>query len=134
MFDTVKIQQDNWRYLQENDFFKNEEEDVTIFRWVSRLDDMNRVTNKEGKVASFDDMVELGVLETKETKKFLNRLINSGIMGKFSGEQESFIFNPNLAFTTYDEERFRQLQLLFSLCGTLKDLPVPVWNIDLSEY
>lgn len=134
MSETVKIQQDNWRYLQENGFFKNEQEDVTIFRWVSRLDDMNRVTNKEGKVASFGDLVELSVLEPKETKKFLNRLINDGIIGKFTGEQESFIFNPNLAFKTYSEDHFRQLQLLFSLCGTLKDLPVPVWNIDLSEY
>ncbi|MCU5201642.1 MULTISPECIES: hypothetical protein [Bacillus cereus group] len=137
MSETIKLQQDNWGYLQENNFFKSEEEDATMFRWVSRLGDMNRITNKEGKTASFYDLVELSTLDPKETKKFLNRLINSGIMGKFVGEQECFILNPNLAFATYDKEHFRQLHLLFSLCGTSrisKNLPVSIWDMDLSEY
>ncbi|MCC2380929.1 hypothetical protein LKM00_26385 [Bacillus wiedmannii] len=136
MSDTVKIQKENWEYLQENGFFKNEKENITVFRWVSRLNNMNYVTNTEGKAASINDLVKLGALDKKETSKLLTRLRKHGLMIQKTSDKDYFIFNPNLAFKTYDKKLFSRLELDFILTRSkneVEKLPVSVWDMDLSE-
>ncbi|MCC2380927.1 hypothetical protein LKM00_26375 [Bacillus wiedmannii] len=138
MFDTIKTQQDNWQYVRELDIFKNDEEDVTFFHWIMKLDNLNVITNDKNEKATFDDLVKIGEMNEEKTKIFLDKLKEHGfILEIIIGTGNHFISNPNLAFKKFDEEwmlNFKEEFKKKEQNGALKDLPVDVWEADLSEY
>ncbi|MDA1569391.1 hypothetical protein PDK93_25415 [Bacillus cereus] len=137
MFDTIKTQQDNWQYVRELDVFEKDEENLTFFHWILKLDDRNIITNDKNGTAAFEDLVKIGEMNEAKTRIFLDEMKKHGFILEIEQEETYYIANPNLAFKRFDEEwllNFKEEFQSREQNGMLKDLPVNVWETDLSEY
>lgn len=133
MFNTVQLDMDNWKYVLETDFFKNEEECATFFRWITKLSEFNFIADKEGNVIETGAVSELGKMDLNTTTEFIERLKEHGFLLEIiMPYYPYYLINPNLAvqrdvctnWLFMFQNDFKELEK----DGVLKDLPNSYWD------
>ncbi|MGR9594405.1 hypothetical protein [Bacillus thuringiensis] len=95
MFDTVQLDMENWKYVLETDFFKNDEECATFFRWITKLSEFNFIADKEDHIVATGGVSELGKMDLNTTTEFIERLKEHVFLLEII--MPYYLVNPNLA-------------------------------------